>query len=231
MNYSVIPKAAVYINSYEETLIENRNQMKILPQDPGPISILVTMQETISDITVRELRKKQRKCLFKDEANFKYFKDDEYSYTTCMKECRIKKALNICGCLPPVYLNEWMTNLTKCEFESLKCLKDQSFVDSHDCNCVLPCDMTSVYIESISRKAHPEGYDSVEYSINLKHFPLVTYQREVKFGFVDFLVAFGSILALFLSFSFLSLIELILYLFRMFATKIKKGDEDATTNY
>lgn len=55
--------------------------------------------------------------------------------------------------------------------------------------------------------------------MNFNHWPLVFFQREVRFGFVDFLVAFGSILALFLGFSLLSAIEILFYFIRFVASK------------
>lgn len=227
LSFALKPKSNIYTHSYEESL-HARHQMMIPPLNPGKILSVISMQETISDFTVRELRLKQRKCLFENEAKFKYYKNDPYSYSTCMKECRIDRALKICGCLPPVYLTEFMENITKCNFEDLKCLKDQSIVDDRECNCLLPCEFTSVSIESINRKSYKkeEKSEFTTFSIALKNFPLVSYLREVKFGFVDFLVAFGSILALFLSFSFLSLIELILYLVRMFASKLSKNEQN-----
>jgi hypothetical protein len=63
-----------------------------------------------------------------------------------------------------------------------------------------------------------ENLNSVH--ITLEHWPLTATHREVKFGFVDFLVAFGSIMALFLSFSILSAIEMLLYIFHYIGDKL-----------
>jgi Amiloride-sensitive sodium channel len=56
-------------------------------------------------------------------------------------------------------------------------------------------------------------------SIAFEHWPQVSYHREIRFGFIDFLVAFGSILALFVGFSLLSAIEVVLYVVKFIATK------------
>ena len=45
------------------------------------------------------------------------------------------------------------------------------------------------------------------------------FERDIHFGFIDFLVAFGSILALFLSFSLLSAIEVLFFFIHLIATK------------
>lgn len=75
-------------------------------------------------------------------------------------------------------------------------------------------DLTFTFFLRISNE------DDTKVIVRLIQFPVITFQREVRFGFVDFLVAFGSILALFLSFSILSFIEVLLYMIRYAASKI-----------
>lgn len=58
-----------------------------------------------------------------------------------------------------------------------------------------------------------------QFSLNFKHYPLI-YKQEIRFGFTDFLVAFGSILALFLGLSILSVFEMLLYLVHILATRL-----------
>jgi acid-sensing ion channel, other len=173
LSFKMKTPSNIFVNSLEETVVA-RQHMKIPPLKPGEIYSVVSMQETISDATIRKLRLKQRKCLFKNEAKFKYHKNEEYSHSTCMKECRIDRAMKICGCLPPVYLTEAMENLTKCDFESLKCLKDQKIVDDRECKCLLPCEFTAVEIESINRRSFGSANSTTDYSIALKNFPLVS---------------------------------------------------------
>lgn len=42
-------------------------------------------------------------------------------------------------------------------------------------------------------------------------WPVIRYKREVLFGWVDLVVAFGGIAGLFLGFSLLSLVEIVYY--------------------
>lgn len=212
------------MNSYEETPIAGFvSKFDVNPEKHPAVAVDITMVETASGFSLRKLKLNQRKCLFKDEKKFKYYKDELYSYSTCIKECHITRSLDICGCLPPVYQNDYMVNLTKCDFDSLKCLKDQRVIDDIKCNCLLPCEFTSVHVDNIKKMFIGNGFldnrmlqtydDSVsDVTVSLKQFPVVHYRQELKFGTVDYLVAFGTIFALFSSFSILSIVELLIHL-------------------
>lgn len=70
-----------------------------------------------------ELSVSQRKCIFPEEKNLRYF--PTYSVANCKTECFIQTALEMCGCIPV-----WYRNLTKgsilLQFSKLKMRKCQS---------------------------------------------------------------------------------------------------------
>lgn len=188
---------------------------------------LVAMQQTNTDRNAFDLSIHQRKCIFEEEVSMKYFKDEPYTITGCLKECKLEQALKICGCIPPFYRPSHLRNATHCDFQSLKCLKDEKVWKVDQCrHCELSCDYTTFSVENLKTNSlAADGNEDIDKTstrvvIDLMQWPVLSFQREVRFGFVDFLVAFGSIMALFLSFSLLSAIELLLYIIRFLATKI-----------
>lgn len=198
---------------------------------PGEtVHALIAMQQTNTNKNALDLSLHQRKCLFEEEVTMKYFADEPYTITGCLKECKLDQAMKICGCLPPFYWPSQLSNATYCDFQSLKCLKDEKVWKVDQCRqCELSCDYTTFSVENLktaltgsneNASLTKNNQKSAKVVIGLMQWPVLSFQREVRFGFVDFLVAFGSIMALFLSFSLLSAIELLLYVIRFLATKI-----------
>lgn len=64
--------------------------------------VLISMKQTYTTDDARQLTVAQRKCIFPNEYELEYYKGD-YTFSSCMKECRIKKCINLCGCIPPFY--------------------------------------------------------------------------------------------------------------------------------
>lgn len=60
------------------------------------------MKQTYTTEDARQLSVLQRKCIFPDELKLDIY-SDEYTFTSCMKECRIAKCLRFCKCIPPFY--------------------------------------------------------------------------------------------------------------------------------
>lgn len=109
---------------------------------------LISMQTTKTDRNAKDLSVHQRKCIFSDEVKMKY-SNEPYTFTECMKECKIDRAVEICGCLPPFYVTG---NSTPCDYESLKCLKDEKISDIGHCmKCELACDFTVFTVEKIMK--------------------------------------------------------------------------------
>lgn len=64
--------------------------------------LLISMKQTYTTDDARQLTINQRKCIFSDEVKLQFYEGD-YTFSSCMKECRIKKCIQFCGCIPPFY--------------------------------------------------------------------------------------------------------------------------------
>lgn len=114
--------------------------------------VIFSMQQTKVDPDVKSLSIHQRKCIFSDELKLKYYRDEPYTYSGCMKDCRLHQALKVCGCLPPFHRPPKI-NATKCDIQSLKCLKDERILDTKKCqHCELGCDFTVFTTENIQTR-------------------------------------------------------------------------------
>lgn len=71
--------------------------------DSDAVETLISMKQTYTTEDAEQLTVKQRKCIFHNENNVNYFKNDIYSFTACMTKCRMEKAQTICNCIPPFY--------------------------------------------------------------------------------------------------------------------------------
>lgn len=78
---------------------------RILNEDPvqkSYISLSLVPIMIKSQESTRHLFEFQRKCKFEDESNLDYF-PQIYTQDLCRLECRMKKFLELCGCLPFFY--------------------------------------------------------------------------------------------------------------------------------
>lgn len=66
--------------------------------------LLISMKQTYTTDDARQLSIGQRKCIFADEVKLDIY-DEEYTFTSCMKECRLKKSMKLCHCIAPFYRN------------------------------------------------------------------------------------------------------------------------------
>lgn len=64
--------------------------------------LLISMKQTYTTEDAKQLTIGQRKCIFPDEVKLGVY-EGEYTFTSCMKECRMKKCVKFCGCIPPFY--------------------------------------------------------------------------------------------------------------------------------
>lgn len=212
LTFETFQPAKIFIHSREESIIsQNTNVMQT---KLGMSSkIYISMQRTFTDDDAKELEINQRKCVFDGEIESKFYPSEKYSMSRCLRDCKIAKSLQFCGCLSPFYHQMSITNFPKCGFDDLKCLLREN---SQPCDvCQLPCDHTNFEIEKISN-LQIESSLSIT-TVDFHHWPYISYYREVRFGFIDFLVAFGSIFTLLLGFSILSAIEILLHIFKTFS--------------
>lgn len=79
-----------------------------------------------------------------------------YSASACMKECRMKKALQLCKCVPPFYASKSVSKSPKCWVTNLTCLKqnEKEITSNNGCQqCQLSC-LTTVYESERFRKKY-----------------------------------------------------------------------------
>lgn len=89
----------VYLHSAEDIPI-----IDVSPQHvwDGKIQkIAFDSKQTYTTEGARQLSIKQRKCVFEDE--IKLLTSDIYTYHSCMIQCRMKIARDLCKCVPFFY--------------------------------------------------------------------------------------------------------------------------------
>lgn len=64
--------------------------------------LLISMKQTYTTKDAKQLSIGQRKCIFPDEIKLDIY-TEEYTFTSCMKECRMKKSMKFCKCIAPFY--------------------------------------------------------------------------------------------------------------------------------
>ncbi|BES90503.1 pickpocket 23 short form [Nesidiocoris tenuis] len=160
---------------------------------------------TYTTENARQLSIKQRKCVFKDEKELLSAK--EYSYWACMNDCRMKLAKERCFCVPFIVVA--VPGFPHCDFEGMRCLAihEDEIKNASRCSCELGCDNTRYEVVKLS-DSNGHGH-SLE--MGFISWPMIRYKRELLFGPLDLLVAFGGIAGLFLGFSLLSGVEIIYY--------------------
>ncbi|XP_058811261.1 sodium channel protein Nach-like [Topomyia yanbarensis] len=179
------------------------------------IDFLISMKQTYTTEDARQLSIGQRKCIFPDEVKLKYYQD-EYTFSGCMKECRIRKCLKFCRCVPPFYAPA-PDLLPYCNITQLACLAvyTANITSISGCqHCELGCQNTVYDIEKYSKVMSTDNTKEPVVTIEYLTWPIIRYKREVLFGWVDLLVSFGGIAGLFLGFSLLSGVEIV-YFFTM----------------
>lgn len=151
---SVVPtqSANVFLHSSDE--VTSHDFRPTFFFDVGySIELLITMKQTYTTDDARQLTVEQRKCIFADEVKLKYYKNDEYSFSACMKYCRMEKANKLCKCIPPFYAPA-TGSYRQCGLDDFLCLLKyrQNITDIRNCrHCELNCLNTVYDIEKFSR--------------------------------------------------------------------------------
>ncbi|XP_064537003.1 sodium channel protein Nach [Drosophila montana] len=173
------------------------------------VEVRISKKNTYTTDDARQLSIGQRKCIFSDEVKLNYFQD-AYTFSSCMKQCRMNKAIKLCKCNPPFY--KPITNVPMCAVKDFACLNEYrlNITNIKDClQCELSCSKTVFNIDKLMKfMDRPETPGVL---VEFLTWPIIRYKREVLFGWVDLLVSFGGIASLFLGFSLLSGVEIIYY--------------------
>ncbi|XP_045764971.1 sodium channel protein Nach-like isoform X1 [Maniola jurtina] len=198
----------VYIHSTEEMAGLEQNSQHSWDSRVEKVSFSVKHTYTTED--ARQLSIRQRRCIFADEKSLET--SNIYTYTACMRQCRMQRCRSLCKCVPHFY--PLIKGYKHCTVKELECIAKHvaAITDVTRCACELGCSHTVHEVEKltdIDTNKGPSQTNSLE--TEFVSWPMVRYKREVLFGWVDLLVSFGGIAGLFLGFSLLSGVELIYY--------------------
>ncbi|KAH1009342.1 sodium channel protein Nach [Dendroctonus ponderosae] len=186
-----------------------RRRPLVVPND-HLLQVYYTALSIISSEDTKTLRIRQRKCRFYHESNLTHF--PVYSYLICRMECRIRLALNLCGCVPHFYRK--LPHERTCDVKGLKCLaqyKEQLISLEHinaSCFCLANCEQVSYVVEEMDSR---QWFLKSNIQYGIKNFPEMRFKRDIIFRFSDLLVYFGGVMGLFFGCSALSVMELIYY--------------------
>lgn len=112
------------------------------------VESLISMRQTYTSDDARQLTVAQRKCIFHDEVDLKYYNRDSYSLSLCMVKCRMQKALKLCNCVPPYYApfgENLQSKGCKATIENIQCISKnlKNITSISGCShCELSCDTT-----------------------------------------------------------------------------------------
>ncbi|XP_018327615.1 sodium channel protein Nach-like [Agrilus planipennis] len=199
----------------------------ILLDESGEIEINYRMQETTADSATRSFTPTQRGCRFDDEPPDKIM--PAYSASFCYVHCRYKKALEHCKCKPLFY--HYMNEGKECDIKGLICLSKLDFwkkpPTAIGCQCPQACDIVA-YIPQVPKKTvWKTGYfdQRITFRWGLI-FPTTKYRREVIFGIDKLVAAIGGTGGLFLGVSFVTLVEIVFIISKIFMTWWKEWREE-----
>lgn len=150
--FTVPSRARVFVHSIAE--ITSHDYRPTIIWDPKfKIDLLVTMKQTYTTEDAETLSIKQRKCIFDHEVEVTYYKKDIYTFTSCMRECRVKRSNKFCKCISPYYKPQ-RDKYRQCGVADIPCLQKnrKAITDIRYCrHCELNCLNTVYDIEKYTR--------------------------------------------------------------------------------
>uniref|UniRef100_A0A182QA18 Uncharacterized protein n=1 Tax=Anopheles farauti TaxID=69004 RepID=A0A182QA18_9DIPT len=226
LTFEPLRESNIFVHSYNE--ISGWDfQPQVMWDIDSKVEFLISMKQTYTTEDAQQLSIGQRKCIFPEEEKLQYYQD-AYTFSGCMKECRIAKSYKYCRCVPPFYAP--VRALPTCATGSFQCLSEytENITSIYSCqDCELGCLNTVYDIEKYSKiMKTEEEQQEAQVTIEYLTWPIIRYKREVLFGWVDLLVSFGGIAGLFLGFSLLSFVEIVYFFtMRAFCMLYKNRDE------
>ncbi|XP_053602844.1 sodium channel protein Nach [Plodia interpunctella] len=198
----------IYIHSTEEMAGLEQSAQHTWDRRVEKVSFSVKHTYTTED--ARQLSIRQRRCIFADEQKLET--SSIYTYSACMRQCRMQRCRSYCKCVPHFY--PAVKGYRQCTIKELKCIAEHeaAITDVTRCSCELGCSHTVYEVEKLTEiDSMKTAGTTTSLETEFVSWPMVRYKREVLFGWVDLLVSFGGIAGLFLGFSLLSGVELIYY--------------------
>ncbi|KAG5873242.1 hypothetical protein JTB14_009547 [Gonioctena quinquepunctata] len=193
-------------------------------------TIIPEVIKTSTDVKMFEASK--RDCFFQSDRRLKFFRI--YSQGNCLLECKTDFVLSVCGCVgfhmprvpgTPICLLEKIECLERAEDEFMMFNGNHEITgNKNDCECRPTCTYISYGIQLsynnlkwlpanktlrkyLDEKHHQ--YSALTLYFKNNHFE--TKERNVLYGFSDFISNFGGLLGLFTGFSILSFMEIIYF--------------------
>ncbi|KAK4883612.1 hypothetical protein RN001_006931 [Aquatica leii] len=178
------------------------------------LEINYLIEETTPSPTLRNLSPSQRKCRFDDEP----LTEDipVYSPTMCYISCRYRIVMQRCKCRPFFY--HFMQGKV-CNISGMICISKYAkelvlSASNFNCYCPQPCHIVAYLPLPPKSATWTSGYfdQRLTFRWGLLH-PTTKYRRDVLFSFEDLVGSLGGSLCLFLGISFISLIEIVFFIF------------------
>ncbi|XP_026667594.1 sodium channel protein Nach-like [Ceratina calcarata] len=159
-------------------------------------------------------------CITDDENPLEYF--PVYGFSNCYANCRVRIMLQVCGCLPFIYNHiSKLHNIKNCGIDELPCIQRNTKLigimkdienDNFSCSCRTPCanidyDVFPNMISLTQRK----GNAVVKVFMYSQSFPILITLPAADETYL--LASIGGIFSLFFGSSFLSLVEIVYFLY------------------
>ncbi|KAG5667100.1 hypothetical protein PVAND_015099 [Polypedilum vanderplanki] len=188
-------------------------------------------ERTISSKEISALPISDRGCVFEDEFPLRVF--GSYSEKNCRVECKMRKIVDLCDCLPYFYYNT--ENIETCDVTKLPCvIKNREHLvkvrrpennTDDDCVCPVQCDTTDYRIRMSSTDIIPEmsntiNFDPFHANLTDQHMIVHVYFvssfyrifiRILTTNFISLISQLGGVYSLLIGMSVLSLIECIYF--------------------
>ena len=150
LTFEPLRESNIFVHSYNE--ISGWDfQPQVMWDIDSKVEFLISMKQTYTTEDAQQLSIGQRKCIFPDEEKLQYYQD-KYTFSGCMKECRISKSLKYCKCVPPFYAP--VRTIPSCTTGNFQCLSEytENITSIHSCqDCELGCLNTVYDIEKYSK--------------------------------------------------------------------------------
>ncbi|CRL07760.1 CLUMA_CG020714, isoform A [Clunio marinus] len=212
----------IFIHNPYELPYEGHQQMIL--NEKEKVTFLVEPRLKILDESLMNLPIEKRNCYRNDEKKLVMFK--VYTKHNCQHECLWFYIRDQCNCIPFYMLLSPSTTI--CSVDKKKCYKEahKTFweLSPKFCNCLDLCEnleyiiekRKSLFIKDLIEKHMekqmedtPKSFISIRFK-NEEFYPLVTSSFMSSIDIISYI---GGYLGLFLGFSFLSLMEIIYYVF------------------
>ncbi|KAG9430662.1 sodium channel protein Nach [Apis mellifera carnica] len=182
-------------------------------------------------------------CIAEDQNTLEYF--SIYGYSNCYANCRVKAMLRYCGCLPFIYDNVAEYNkIKRCELDRLRCIQRNAKkirivknIQSKNvsCSCRTPCTYMNYdgFPNSIPLMKTSSTNVSQKSTILNVYMNSQTYQVSITLSAANesyLLASVGGIFSLFLGCSFLSVAEIIYFVYLFFRASLKSSQKSRNLN-